>query len=98
MGPCLREPDARAHVDRCQSVVEDVAAQRQDKDIPGSKSDCDEENPGESNGAEVAPGATVEPDEDQPRSARGTGLRGSGPMYSDCGRIMRLFATCSSTC
>ena len=32
------------------------------------------------------------------RWASGTGFRGSGPMYSDCGRIRRLWVLCSRTC
>src|SRR5579859_2305515 len=32
------------------------------------------------------------------RSPIGSGFFGSGPTYSDCGRISRLSDTCSSTC
>src|SRR5438309_2524364 len=41
--------------------------------------------------------STRPPTAAQPLSASGTGFRGSGPMYSDCGRMSRWLATCSST-
>ncbi len=78
-------------------VVENLRAQWQDDGLPPCETDRDEEEPGQAGGPQVSPRAGVAPAKDQSRSARGTGFRGSGPMYSDCGRIMRLWAACSST-
>ena len=97
MAPPVLEPDADPDVDERQVVVEDVRAKRDDNDEPAGKGKGDEQEPGQAGGTEVAPRASVQPAEVQPRSARGIGFRGSGPMYSDCGRIMRLLAACSST-
>src|SRR6202022_2561182 len=98
VAPSVLEPDARADVDEGQVVVEDVPAQRHHHDQPGGDAKRDDQEPRQGDCAKVPPGSSIEPADCQPRSARGTGFRGSGPMYSDCGRIMRLLATCSSTC
>ena len=97
MAPPILEADPGADVDEGQVVVEDVPAQRNRHHEPGCEGGCDEQEPGEGGEPEVRESAGVQPASDQPRSARGTGFRGSGPMYSDCGRIMRLWAACSST-
>ena len=98
VAPAVLEPDAGADVDQGQVVVEEVRAQGHADDEPAGERDDDDEEPGESGGAEVAPGRPVKTKRVYPLSASGTGFRGSGPMYSDCGRIMRLWAACSSTC
>ncbi len=97
MAPSVLEGDPNADVDQGQVVVEDVAMERRDDDEPAGESDRDDQEPGEPESAEVAQRAGVEPAKDQLLWASGTGFRGSGPMYSDCGRIMRLLAACSST-
>src|SRR5215472_17600184 len=103
MAPALLEADPGADEDQRQVVVEDVRPQGHDDDEPTGERDRDQQEPRPARAGEVAqrvsiqgarePGARV----GQPRSASGTGFRGSGPMYSDCGRIMRLWAACSST-
>ena len=93
----MLEGDPDADVDQSQIVVEDVVTERPGDDEPTGEGDRDDEEPGEPESAEVAQRAGVEPAKDQLLWASGTGFRGSGPMYSDCGRIMRLLAACSST-
>jgi len=93
----MLEGDPDADVDQGQVVVEGVVTERRGDDEPTGEGDRDDEEPGEPESAEVAQRAGVEPAKDQLLWARGTGFRGSGPMYSDCGRIMRLLAACSST-
>src|SRR5439155_21553249 len=97
VAPTVGPADAGRDVRRDQVVVENLAAQRKHDHVPTGQPDRDEQEPGQADGTQVAPGGTVEPAACQPRSARGAGFRGSGPMYSDCGRIMRLWAACSST-
>ena len=93
----MLEGDPDADVDQGQVVVEGVVTERRGDDEPTGEGDRDDEEPGEPESAEVAQRAGVEPAKDQLLWARGAGFRGSGPMYSDCGRIMRLLAACSST-
>ena len=93
----MLEGDPDADVDQGQVVVEGVVTERRGDDEPTGEGDRDDEEPGEPESAEVAQRAGVEPAKDQLLWARGTGFRGSGPMYSDCGRIMRLLTACSST-
>ena len=99
MAPAVVQPDAGADVDERQVIVEGVLADRCE-DPPRGDGAGDEQEPGESGEAEVAENPAVDPSADggsQARSASGTGLWGSGPMYSDWGRMRRLLATCSRT-
>src|SRR5258708_22568424 len=75
VAPALLEPDACAHKDQSQVVVEDVRTQRLDDDIPGRKRNRDQQDPPESYSAEIAPGPPVETAKDQTRSARVSCLR-----------------------
>ena len=97
MAPAVLQPDPGADENQRQVVVEDVGPKRRHDDEPSSEGNGDEQEPRQAGAGEVVQGALVERAGGQPRSARGTGFRGSGPMYSDCGRIMRLWAACSST-
>jgi hypothetical protein len=99
MAPAVLEADARANVDEGQVTVDGVLADRRE-DPPGGDGAGDEQEPREGGEPEVAENPVVEPPQygGYPRSASGTGLWGSGPTYSDCGRMRRLLATCSRTC
>jgi hypothetical protein len=61
--PSLLEPDACADVDEGQVVVEDFCAQRRDDDKPAGKRESDDQEPRETRGAQVAPRATIQADE-----------------------------------
>ena len=93
----MLESDLHPDVDQREVVVEDVRAEGLDDHKPARERDGDDKEPRKPGEAKVLHRAGVQPAKFQPRSARGTGFRGSGPMYSDCGRIMRLLAACSST-
>src|SRR4029077_3557647 len=88
--PAMLEADSHADVDERQVVVERVLENRL-KGPVGGHATGDEEEPSETGGAKVAA-----PHGDH-RSASGTGFLGSGPMYSDCGRMRRLLEACSRT-
>ena len=57
----MLEADAGADVDECQVVVEYVGAKRHDDHKPTGQDEGDEKEPAEAGGAEVPPGAGVEP-------------------------------------
>jgi len=79
------EADAGADVNEGQVVVQRVLANGCEHP-PGSDRTGDQQKPGEGGEAEVAENAVVDPPQYEvgyPRSASGTGFRGSGPMYSD---------------
>ena len=95
MAPALLDSDPGADVDKREVAVGRVTQHRLENPPPGDRGDQHQE-PGKGSGAKVAPPPGREPRLAH-RSASGTGFRGSGPMYSDCGRMRRLLALCSST-